>query len=74
MTPIEFAMLREVAVRSPSPLMIGPLVPWVCDYKLKGRRYSIVLYGTDPRQVWEDNRNLLPSMSVEGILQAEVGP
>lgn len=52
---------------NPSPLCIGPLVPWCCQYAKPDGLYGIVLYGTDPEQVIRDNAAELPYLTIIGI-------
>ena len=53
---------------SKSPLMVGPLIPWLCSYKSSIGRCSIILYGTSSDEVIENNSSILNEMKVDGIL------
>lgn len=50
---------------------LGGMVPWACSYDGADGRYCIILYGTDPRQVLEDNCADLPGLKVDGRLEAK---
>lgn len=47
---------------------LGPMKAWVCTYYKDGRPYGITLYGTNPSQVVNDNKHLLPGLRIEGVL------
>ena len=51
-----------------SPLCIGPLTPFCCEYTKRDGRYGIALYGLTAQQVIEDNRDRLENLKVIGIL------
>lgn len=48
---------------------IAGMTPWTCSFiGMDGLTYGITLYATDPRQLLEDNCELLPGLTVEGQL------
>lgn len=50
---------------------IGPLKPWACRYRHTGAWYGIILYGTDPSMVIQNNCGVLPDLTVDGRLISE---
>jgi hypothetical protein len=55
-----------------SPLSIGPLTPFLCEYDGPDGRYSIMLYGTDEKQVLEEHCAELPGLSIEGVVYERI--
>jgi hypothetical protein len=51
-----------------SPLQIGPLIPFLCEYSKPDGRYGITLYGLTEEQVVKDNRAKLQDLTVLGVL------
>jgi hypothetical protein len=51
-----------------SPLQIGPLIPFCCEYRKPDGIYGITLYGLTPEQVIEDNCAELADLKVLGVL------
>lgn len=52
----------------PSPLQIGPLIPFLCEYRKHDGVYGITLYGMTEEQVINDNCAELDDLKVLGIL------
>lgn len=50
--------------------VIAGMVPWMCSYTKDGARFAITLYGTNPRQVLEDNCEQLQNLCVDGQVMA----
>ena len=55
-----------------SPLCIGPLIPFLCEYRKPDGPYGITLYGLTPEQVIEDNCGELDDLKVLGILHETI--
>lgn len=55
-----------------SPLMIGPLIPFLCEYRKPDGVYGITLYGLTPEQVVENNCGELADLKVLGILHETI--
>lgn len=63
----DWEALRRVAAEERSPSAMGPFTPWQCEYRREGGTYSIVLYGTDPEQVWQANAGKLDGLRILGV-------
>jgi hypothetical protein len=59
-------------VNDRSPLAIGPLTPFLCEYDGPDGRYGIMLYGTDEKQVLEDHCAELPGLSIDGVVYERI--
>lgn len=51
-----------------SPLQIGPLIPFLCEYRKPDYLYGITLYGLTEVRVIEDNCAELLDLNVLGVL------
>jgi hypothetical protein len=56
------------------PQRIPGMTAWVCEYDGPDGRYSIVLHGSDPQQILDDNCDLLPGLKVMGEHGGTVHP
>ncbi len=55
-----------------SPLMIGPLIPFLCEYRKPDGIYGITLYGLSADEVIENNCAELQDLKVCGILHETI--
>lgn len=55
-----------------SPLMIGPLIPFLCEYRKPDGLYGITLYGLTREQVLEDNCAELEGLTILGVLHETI--
>lgn len=55
-----------------SPLMIGLLIPFLCEYRKADGLYGITLYGLSAEQIVQDNSAELPGLKVLGVLHQTI--
>jgi len=65
----DFILLRAMAESRQPQTAIGPLIPWACVFQdLDGEWIPVILYGTDPEQVYNDWRTQFPRFQIAGIV------
>jgi hypothetical protein len=51
---------------------IANMEPWVCSYRKDDKKFSIILWASDPDQILEDWCDRLQDLEIEGRLTGEV--